>query len=360
MEGCQNDSVDGAKRHHQITKAFAKRQQELVRKMVTQLEANEELFIKTKDSSLYNFITKSEVQEVHRKDILTCESIGQAKYSEFLEERMTEDSTKGIWEPLKMLNREFDMKEMIVTYELQIVPRSLMLSDGNLHPGHEVIVQKIAPKSSWVKTVEDISKILLGQVDLVSRKASEIHLVLDTYKDDSLKQNTHMKRKGYQKAINFRIADKRNIQKISMTKLLSSERTKQSLTEYLAKKATNHFEKKQNLKFLVSANGDTVGCDKTGKFYGKGKGYWFNAFMKLEDETISAICSLQNRPIGSPTEIEKFIVPAYGPKTNAISTLAEARWYLFCKNPEDCEKLPPISDAFQQHLLRAQLQAIVW
>eukprot|EP00112_Aurelia_sp_Birch-Aquarium-sp1_P000923 Seg1091.3 transcript_id=Seg1091.3/GoldUCD/mRNA.D3Y31 product="hypothetical protein" protein_id=Seg1091.3/GoldUCD/D3Y31 len=200
--------------------------------MVSQLEANEELFSKTKDSSLYNFITKSEVQEIHRKDILTCESIGQAKYSEFVKERMAPDSTKGIWEPLKMLklgtfssmnkrtkvqagkriielkqsrgllgrlalvcksSREFELKEMIGTYELQVVRRGLMLSDGNLHPGHEgksqllqsleklckekeetesitsvesiviidamVIVQKIAPKPSWVKTVEDILKI---------------------------------------------------------------------------------------------------------------------------------------------------------------------------------------------------------
>ena len=104
MEGFQNDSVDGTKRHNQLTKAFAKRQQELVRKIVTQLEANKELFIKTKDSSLYDFMTKSEVEEVHRKDILTCESIGQAKYWEFVEERMTQHSTKGIWEPLKMLS----------------------------------------------------------------------------------------------------------------------------------------------------------------------------------------------------------------------------------------------------------------
>ena len=112
------------------------------------------------------------------------------------------------------------MKEMIGIYELQDVPSSLMLSDGNLHPGHEgrsqllqsleslckskletttvtsveraesiviidamVIVQKIAPKPSWVKTVEDISKIFLEKVDFVSRKASEIHLVFDTYEE---------------------------------------------------------------------------------------------------------------------------------------------------------------------------------
>ena len=122
-----------------------------------------------------------------------------------------------------------------------------------------VIVQKIAPKPSWVKTAEDISKIFLDQVDFASRKASEIHLVFGTYKDGSLKQNTRTIRKGGQKPINFRIEDKTNIQKISMTKFLSSERTKQSLTEYLTKKAIDHFEKKPSLKFLVSANGEAVG-----------------------------------------------------------------------------------------------------
>eukprot|EP00112_Aurelia_sp_Birch-Aquarium-sp1_P000921 Seg1091.1 transcript_id=Seg1091.1/GoldUCD/mRNA.D3Y31 product="hypothetical protein" protein_id=Seg1091.1/GoldUCD/D3Y31 len=103
-----------------------------------------------------------------------------------------------------------------------------------------------------------------------------------------------------------------------------------------------------------------TGCDTTGKFNGKGKGNWFKVFMKLQDDTVSAICSLQNGPLESALEIEKFVVAGYCPKTNTISTLAEARWYLFCKNPEDCEKFPPTSDAFQQHLLRAQLQAVVW
>ena len=104
-----------------------------------------------------------------------------------------------------------------------------------------------------------------------------------------------------------------------------------------------------------------TGCDTTGKFYGKGKGYWFKVFMKLQDDTaISAICSLQNRPLESALEIEKFVMAGYCPNTNTISTLAEARWYSFCKNPKDCEKFSPTSDAFQQHLLRAQIQAVVW
>ncbi len=55
-----------------------------------------------------------------------------------------------------------------------------------------VIVQKIAPKPSWVKTVEDISKIFLDKVDFSSRKTSEIHLAFDTYKDGSLGENIHM------------------------------------------------------------------------------------------------------------------------------------------------------------------------
>ena len=82
--------------------------------------------------------------------------------------------------------------------------------------------------------------------------------------------------------------------------------------------------------------------------------------MKLQDDTVSAISSLQNKLLESQLEIEKFVVAVYCPKTHTISTLAEARWFLFCKNPDDCEKFPPTSDAFQQHLLRAQLQAVVW
>ena len=153
-------------------------------------------------------------------------------------------------------NCEFDLKEMIGTYELQVVPRGLMLSDGNLHPGNEgksqllqslenlckekeatesvrsdesvesiviidamAIVQKISPKPSWVKTVQDISKIFLDKVDFAARKSSEIHLVFDAYKYGSLQQNTRTKRRGDQAATAFRIEDKTNIHKISMTKI---------------------------------------------------------------------------------------------------------------------------------------------
>eukprot|EP00794_Sanderia_malayensis_P014544 gene14544-16047_t len=48
-------------------------------------------------------------------------------------------------------SREFDMKETIGTYELQVVPSSLMLSDGNLHPGHE-------GKSQLLQSLESLCK----------------------------------------------------------------------------------------------------------------------------------------------------------------------------------------------------------
>ena len=34
-------------------------------------------------------------------------------------------------------NREFNLKNVIGNHELSVVPRSLMLSDGSLIPGHE-------------------------------------------------------------------------------------------------------------------------------------------------------------------------------------------------------------------------------
>ena len=121
--------------------------------MMSWLEANEELFSKVKDSSLYNFIRKSEVDEMNRKFILTCETIGQTKYSEFVKERMKMlgmlssinkrtkvMAQKRILGRLALVcrsNREFDLKEVIGTYVLQVVPSSLMLSDCSLYPGHE-------------------------------------------------------------------------------------------------------------------------------------------------------------------------------------------------------------------------------
>ena len=44
MEGFPYAAPDRTIRHHQLTKAFAKKQHELVKKIVSQLEANEELF----------------------------------------------------------------------------------------------------------------------------------------------------------------------------------------------------------------------------------------------------------------------------------------------------------------------------
>ena len=196
-------------------------------------------------------------------------------------------------------NRNFDLKDAISNYELQIVPQSLMSNTGELLPGHEgksllikeleiitpnfdyceteyadkvviidamVILHEIATKPSWVKTMDDLSKIFIQRIDNLVGEAKEVRLVFDTYnKIKSLKNNTReSRRKAIKEIPSFFISDSTNIEQISMSELLSSNDTKHRVTKYLGEKSLLHFSGMENTRYAVSFHNITKGnisCD---------------------------------------------------------------------------------------------------
>ena len=61
-------------------------------------------FVKKEFKSLYNRVTKSEVQEKFQHGILNVEVRGQQEFARYVEEKMQPSSTVSIWSPLRKLN----------------------------------------------------------------------------------------------------------------------------------------------------------------------------------------------------------------------------------------------------------------
>ena len=116
-----------------------------------------------------------------------------------------------------------------------------------------VILLEIATKPSWVKTMDDLSKIFIQRIDNLVGEAKEVRLVFDTYsKIKSLKSNTReSRRKAIKEIPSFLISDSTNIKQISMSELLSSNDTKDSLTIYLGEKSLLHFSGMENTRYAV-------------------------------------------------------------------------------------------------------------
>ena len=59
---------------------------------------------------------------------------------------------------------------------------------------------------------------------------------------------------------------------------------------------------------------------------------------------------------GMLATLETFVCEAYSPKGIIIKKITELRWYLFCKNRAESDKLPPTPGALKQHVLRVHIQ----
>ena len=74
-------------------------------------------------------------------------------------------------------------------------------------------------------------------------ESDELHLVFDRYDVPfSLKSATRVRRQGDQQPIYYRVTDSTHIAKVPMKRLLSHERTKMELTEYLSAKMIQRSE----------------------------------------------------------------------------------------------------------------------
>lgn len=201
-------------------------------------------------------------------------------------------------------NRDIDQRNAVGNYEFTLTPRSLFAPDGSMLPCTDkskmihileklantdeqreaptanehtvpvslsatastnpkiaivdgmVLVQKMTKKKGTFSTVRDLALSFIDRLTSLTAGFSEVILVFDTYKSDSLKEKTRERRRQGKAPIQYRIADDTNIKHIPLTRFLSHEKTKADLTNYLAK-ATLDDKKNSTQLVIVSASGHT-------------------------------------------------------------------------------------------------------
>ena len=288
-------------KHHQDSHAEILRHSEMERKLFNVLSEGIDFFGNHEEDSIFNIMTNAVIPLKHHEKLLSCETIGQAYIVKFVHERMSKDSEVSIWAPIKLLrlptfrvvnkkikiaindkyvelqehvelfsrcalvassNREFDMKEVIGRHELSVMPRSLMLSDGSLIPGHEgksslmnaiahdgnelnttsdllrktiiidaiYVVQSLDNKTNQIKTCADIARHFIAKCAYHADRYGSIRISFDKYLDVSLKNATRERRKRQVASIQFKIDDTTEIIG-SLKQFLSNEETKSNLAK---------------------------------------------------------------------------------------------------------------------------------
>ena len=119
-----------------------------------------------------------------------------------------------------------------------------------------VLVQKMTKKTGTLSTVKDLAQSFNDRLTCLTAGFSEIILVFDTYKPDSLKEKTRDRRRQGKAPIQYQIADDTKIKHIPLTRFLSHEKTKSDLTDYLTK-ATLDYKKTSPQLVITSASGHT-------------------------------------------------------------------------------------------------------
>ncbi len=106
-----------------------------------------------------------------------------------------------------------------------------------------------------------------------------------------------------------------------------------------------------------------TGADNVGKFSGIGKTKWFQQYMKADVHLSRALMKLPMESDLSQEvkdELAKFVCSRYCPKDVRISSIPNLKWYLFCKQLAESNKLPPTLGALEEHINRVRLQSRVW
>jgi len=106
-----------------------------------------------------------------------------------------------------------------------------------------------------------------------------------------------------------------------------------------------------------------TGADNLGKFSGIGKTKWFEQYLKADVDLPRALMKL---PLDGDLiqevkdELAKFVCSRYCPKGVCITSIPDLRWYLFCTQLAESNKLPPTLGALEEHIKRVRLQSRVW
>lgn len=106
-----------------------------------------------------------------------------------------------------------------------------------------------------------------------------------------------------------------------------------------------------------------TGADNVGRFSGIGKTKWFQQYMKVDMDIISAMTELTKE--GELTQevkdaLANFVCLMYCPKGIHITSIPDLRWHLFCKHLAESSKLPPTPGALEEHIERVRVQSMVW
>ena len=118
-----------------------------------------------------------------------------------------------------------------------------------------VVVQSLK-KEHWVKNCSDLATLFIDKIDhLVSLKMyTEVIVVFDSYKPNSLKQMTREHRNEGEDSVHYVVNDASNIVQVTLKKFLKNETTKKELTVYLSHKLVNHAKVKYSCKFVAVAD----------------------------------------------------------------------------------------------------------
>ena len=161
--------------HHKLNERSIKRQSQMYHSLKTVFDERNVSFHSMVEPTMFNIITNVVHPKEIYPDVLSIPEVGEGLHKEFCRERLCENSTMSIWAPIKRVNLRlftYDNKKkkqslnnqmsiytessnifarcalaasekgvgiqnVIGTYELTVVPRSLMNPDGTLYEGGE-------------------------------------------------------------------------------------------------------------------------------------------------------------------------------------------------------------------------------
>ena len=91
-------------------------------------------------------------------------------------------------------------------------------------------------------------------MEIIEKEALTIILVFGTCLDDSLKEDTRVKRKAGNVPRRYDINETTLLSKITLSDLLAHDKTKLSLTKYLSRASKKYFSE-NNVNSIVAGNG---------------------------------------------------------------------------------------------------------
>lgn len=306
-------------RHHELGTSILDKQQTNVKKLISTLESHVNPF-EYDNSDVINLVTKAVMPNETKTDLCDIDSKGNKQFTLFTEERLKSNAV-NFWAPLKKVSlktwkdsvrktnvklgdkvvelkedrglfarmlivansrQDVNIEEVISTYELSVVPRSMFSADGQMNHcsdksslmkiletlpnkstvqpfGEKAVATECQPndftvaivdgmtvvqsldKPNWIKTCKDLSNHFLSKLDTKFSHYKEVHIVFDRYDmEKSLKTATRVRRQASKQPIAFHVTDTTKIESIPLRDLLSHTSTKDELTVYLAAHVIEH------------------------------------------------------------------------------------------------------------------------